>query len=88
MSRDGLTHLDPPEHHAHKQLVAPLFAPRAIAGMESRVRTIAREVLDRACNLRVFDFANDVALQFPVAIVLGEMLGIPQQDFAKVNPLE
>src|SRR5690349_1716607 len=24
MVRDGLTHLDPPEHDAHKQLIAPL----------------------------------------------------------------
>jgi cholest-4-en-3-one 26-monooxygenase len=83
MVRDGLTHLDPPEHSAHKQIVAPPFTPRAIAAMEARIREIATEVIDRACELREFDFATDVALRFPVAVVLGEVLGLPPEDFAR-----
>src|SRR5262245_54436680 len=44
MVRDGLTHLDPPEHFAHRQIVAPPFTPRAIAAMEARIQAIAIEV--------------------------------------------
>src|SRR5262245_409045 len=83
MVRDGLTHLDPPEHFAHKQIVAPSFTPRAIAAMEARIRAIAIEVIERACGLCQFDFASEVALRFPVAVVLGEVLGLPAEDFAR-----
>jgi len=83
MVRDGLTHLDPPEHFAHKQIVAPSFTPRAIAAMEDRIRAIAIEVIERACELREFDFASEVALRFPVAVVLGKVLGLPPEDFAR-----
>jgi cholest-4-en-3-one 26-monooxygenase len=83
MVRDGLTHLDPPEHFAHKQIVAPSFTPRAIAAMEARIRAIAIEVIERVCGLREFDFASEVALRFPVAVVLGEVLGLPPEDFER-----
>jgi cholest-4-en-3-one 26-monooxygenase len=83
MVRDGLTHLDPPEHFEHRQIVAPSFTPRAIAAMEARIRAIAIEVIERACEMREFDFASEVALRFPVAVVLGEVLGLPLEDFAR-----
>jgi cytochrome P450 len=84
MIRDGLTHLDPPEHAAHRQLIAPLFAPKAIQAIEDRIHAVANAVLDRACELRNFDFATEVALRFPVAVVLGELFGLPSEDFPKI----
>lgn len=84
MVRDGLTHLDPPEHDSHRQLIAALFAPKAICAIENRIRAIANEVLDRACELQNFNFASEVALRFPVAVVLGELLGLPSEDFQKI----
>lgn len=83
MVRDGLTHLDPPEHFAHRQIVAPSFTPRAVAAMESRIRAIAVDVIERACEMRELDFATEVALRFPVAVVLGEVLGLPSDDFPR-----
>jgi len=84
MVRDGLTHLDPPEHDAHKQLIAPLFTSRAINAIENRIRAVANAVLDRACELQNFDFATEVALRFPVAVVLGELFGLPSEDFQQI----
>lgn len=84
MVRDGLTHLDPPMHSAHKKIVAPSFTPRSIARMENGVREIAAEVIHRARGMREVDFAEEIALRFPVAVVLGEVLGIPREDFSKV----
>lgn len=84
MVRDGLTHLDPPEHDAHRQLIASLFAPKAIYAIEDRIRAVANEILDRACKLQNFDFASEVALRFPVAVVLGELLGLPPEDFPRM----
>jgi cholest-4-en-3-one 26-monooxygenase len=85
MVRDGLTHLDPPDHFAHKQIVAPSFTPRAIAAMEARIRAIAIEVIERVRGLREFDFASEVALRFPVTVVLGEVLGLPPEDFERAT---
>jgi len=83
MVRDGLTHLDPPEHTAHRKIIAPLFTPKAIRAMEARIQSIAEEVIDRACKLAQCDFATEVALRFPVQAVLGELLGLPREDFAR-----
>ncbi len=83
MVRDGLTHLDPPDHYAHKQIVLPAFTPRAITSMEARIQAIATEVIERASELREFDFAPEVALRFPVAVVLGEVLDLPADHFAR-----
>ena len=83
MVRDGLTHLDPPEHSAHRQIVAPSFTRAAVSAMEDRIRTIANEVIDRACELHDLDFAREIALRFPVKVVLGEFLGLPSDDFSR-----
>src|SRR6185312_2288199 len=84
MVRDGFTHLDPPEHDAHRQIIASSFTPKAICAMENRIRSVANAVLDRACELQNFDFASEVALRFPVAVVLGELLGLPSEDFPQI----
>jgi cholest-4-en-3-one 26-monooxygenase len=84
MVRDGLTHLDPPEHFAHRRLVSPWFTPSAVATLENKIRSIAVEVLDRACALCEVDFASDIALRFPVTVVIGELFGIPPADFSRV----
>ena len=83
MVRDGLTHLDPTEYDAHRQLIAPSFTPRAISAIEDRIRAVANEVLDRACDLQNFNFASEVAVRFPVAVVLGNCLDSLLRIFRK-----
>jgi len=83
MVRDGLTHLDPPDHQNHRQVVLPLFSRRAIAELETKIRAIAVRVLEDACCEPEFDFAAEVALRFPVTVVLGEVLGLPPRDFSR-----
>lgn len=83
MITNGLAHLDPPEHPRHRQLIVPSFTPRAIAAMEARIRELAIEVVDRACELGDCDFAAEIAVRFPVSVVLGEVLGLPREDFAR-----
>jgi cytochrome P450 len=84
MMLDGLTHLDPPEHTAHRQVVAPMFTPRAIAALEPMIRATAVSVIERALERRTVDFAIDVALRFPVTVVIGQLMGLPESDFQRV----
>ena len=83
MIRDGLTHLDPPDHEAHRKIVAAMCTQRAVSVFEDRIRNLATEIIDRACALRSVNFASEVALRFPVYVVLGEVLGLPSDDFEK-----
>ncbi len=84
MMVDGLAHLDPPEHTAHRQVIAPLFAPRAIAAIEPTIRATAVAIIEQALERRTVDFAIDLALHFPVAVTIGQVMGIPESDFERV----
>jgi cholest-4-en-3-one 26-monooxygenase len=84
MMVDGLAHLDPPEHTGHRQVVAPMFAPRAVAAIEPTIRATAVAVLERALERGRVDFAIDVALRFPVTVVIGQLMGLPESDFERV----
>jgi cholest-4-en-3-one 26-monooxygenase len=84
MMVDGLAHLDPPEHAAHRQVVAQLFTPRAVTALEPTIKAIAAAVIDRAVARLTVDFATDVALRVPVTVVIGHLMGLPESDFARV----
>src|SRR5215470_8505044 len=42
----SILHMDPPRHGPWRGLVTRRFTPRAIGGLEERVRSVARSVLD------------------------------------------
>lgn len=68
--------VDPPEHHAYRKLLDPLFAPRKIAILEDRIRDLARDLVagvvdDGGCN-----FNSAFAEPFPSTVFL-QLLGLP-----------
>ena len=70
---------DPPDHTTLRRIVSRPFTPSAIAGLEQRVREIARDCVDGliAANARgEADIASGLAEPLPV-LVIAEMLGIP-----------
>ena len=67
--------LDPPKHTRLRKLVNKAFTPRLIAGMESRVRQIARGLTADICCKGEFDLVSDLSTPLPV-IVIAELLGI------------
>jgi cytochrome P450 len=76
--------LDPPRHTALRSVISPSFTPRAVAGLETRIRREATEVIDDVIERGACDFADDLALPLPVRVVLGELLGIPREERARV----
>jgi len=74
--------LDPPDHTRLRALVSRAFTPRAISGLESRVRTILGGLLDDIDDPSAFDLMEAVARPLPV-IVMAEMLGVPARDRAR-----
>ena len=75
----SILHMDPPDHVGFRKLVNREFTPRAIAGLEPRIRELACTVLDRTPDSGVFDFVDLVAAPFPL-MVIAELLGIPDGD--------
>jgi cytochrome P450 len=77
---DGsILHMDPPEHGPWRRLVTRRFTPHAVAGLEARVRSVARTVLDDIPTGAEIDFVDAVAAPFPV-LVIAELLGIDGND--------
>jgi cytochrome P450 len=70
---------DPPRHTRMRQLVNRRFTPRALAPLESQVRSIATEILDAVAPQGRCDFVIDVASRLPTAVIC-EMMGIPKSD--------
>ncbi|MEM7139687.1 MAG: cytochrome P450 [Actinomycetota bacterium] len=85
--RDMLLAMDPPRHTAYRRPVAPEFKVRVIAEMEPRIRTITREILDRADALgSEIEFVHDVCAHLP-SQVIGELMGLPREDWAEIHAM-
>ena len=78
----ALIHLDAPEHLKVRALTQTWFMPGNLKKIEARIRRLARTTVERmlARGGRC-DFVNDVALQYPLHVVM-EILGVPEEDEA------
>ncbi len=70
---------DPPAHHIHRRLLARVFTPRNINGLEPKVREFCARSLDPLVGAGGFDFIADLGAQMPMRTI-GMLLGIPEQD--------
>jgi cytochrome P450 len=77
--RKSMIDTDPPRHDKLRALVNKNFIPRAVRGYETPIRELVRRILDRALELREFDFVAEVAAELPMR-VFAEMLGAPEGD--------
>lgn len=85
--RDMLLAMDPPRHTAYRRPIAPEFKARVIGEMEGRIRTITREILDRAEALGPeLEFVHDVCAHLPSQVV-GELMGLPREDWPEIHAM-
>src|SRR5829696_9535311 len=78
-ARKSMLDMDPPRHDELRGLIARRFTPRAVGVWEEQVRTVTREVLDRALSMGEFDFVAEIASEIPMQ-VFAEILGVPQSE--------
>jgi cytochrome P450 len=71
--------MDPPAHDELRNLVNRSFTPRRIAGLEPRVRQIARELIDGFAERGKCDLWAEFAAPLPTTVI-AELLGIPPSD--------
>jgi cytochrome P450 len=76
-----LLEYDPPEHTAMRKLMQPGFTPRQIALIESGVHALIEKTIDELSSRQGFDMITDYAQPLMYRLLLGEVLGIPEEDW-------
>jgi len=82
--RHWTVYRDPPEHTRLRALLARLFTPRRLQGLQPRIQAIVDRLLDHAADRRTTDFIADFAFPLP-ASVIATMLGVPLNDLDRVR---
>jgi cytochrome P450 len=70
--------MDPPEHTNLRKLVSRAFTPRAINGLEDRVRRLCAGYLDQFVGAGGFDYVDQFAGLVPPAVILA-LMGFPEE---------
>ena len=82
-----LIQMDGDEHRAHRNIVNDWFKPGNVKKMQDRVDQLARHYVDKMATMGGrCDFVNDVALHFPLQVILS-ILGLPEDDYARMLKL-
>ena len=83
-TRRMLLVMDPPQHTAYRQPLAPHFGARVIGRMEEQIRARCRDLLAAASDKGEVDFCHDVA--GPLASeTIAEIMGLPHEDTAQIR---
>jgi len=72
--------MDPPLHRSYRKIAQPYFTRKCIAGLESRIRRLASEIIDDVAVRGECDFMSDIAAPLPIS-VLCDILGVPRSDW-------
>lgn len=75
---------DPPIHTVHRGIVARIFTPRRMNGLDSMVREFTARTLDSLVGRDSFDVVADIGAQIPMRVI-GMLLGIPEEDLQTVR---
>jgi cholest-4-en-3-one 26-monooxygenase len=78
-----MINMDPPKHTRLRSIVSKGFHPGIIAYLESAIRDIVTEVLDRVGPKGECDFVTDIAAELPMAVIC-ELAGVPHEDHHKI----
>ena len=68
--------LDPPDNQIYRQVLMPIFSPKAVREMEPKIREWAVRIVEDVASKGECDFVRDVASLFPVSIFM-ELMGMP-----------
>ena len=82
-----LIQMDGEEHKAHRNIVNDWFKPGNVKSMQARIDALAHASVDRMAAMGDrCDFANDVAVHFPLHVILA-ILGLPEDDYPRMLQL-
>ncbi len=70
---------DPPQHTDYRRLLAPFFAPKAMAELERRAHTLTTSLIDGFIERGECEFISEYALVMPIGIFMG-LVDLPDSD--------
>ncbi|HUZ43195.1 MAG TPA: cytochrome P450 [Acidimicrobiales bacterium] len=76
---ESMLGLDPPDHTRLRSLVAKAFTPKTVEALRPRIQDLTAGLLEGLEG--EVDVIPELALKLPITVI-GEMLGVPQQDHA------
>ncbi|WP_162173363.1 cytochrome P450 [Salinispora pacifica] len=77
---------DNPEHTYVRRLVGSAFTPPVVRTLETHVKTVVRELMDRAIADAPREFVSSVARPLPTHIICSFM-GLPRSDWERIGQL-
>ena len=77
--------LNPPDHTRIRSLVSRAFTPRRVEELRPAITAMLTPVLDRFADQGGGNVVTDLAVPFPVAVI-SELLGVPPEDSAALEP--
>ncbi|MCX7961445.1 MAG: cytochrome P450 [Burkholderiales bacterium] len=77
---------DPPDHTRLRRLAGRVFSLAAMSAMRPAVEALVERLLDRLDGRREIDFVADFAGPLPALVVMA-MLGVPEEELARVKRL-
>jgi cytochrome P450 len=82
-----LIHLDDPHHRDLRKIGVDWFRPKAMRALKDRCDELAKIYVDKMAEKGgAFDFATEIAVNYPLYIILS-MLGLPDSDFPRMLKL-
>ncbi len=76
--------MDPPTHTVYRQIIAPIFGPKAIAALEPEIRNLCIELTEKVKEKRECDFIQSVSLPLPVLVFMKQM-GLPLDQYIELS---
>ena len=76
--------VDPPIQQRYRSLLLPVFSPRQMKALESRIREVADLLIDGFISDGKCEFVTDFADQLPT-IIFTEMMGLPVEEAPKFH---
>jgi cytochrome P450 len=84
--RTAIINLNGPPHSRQRKLVSKAFTPRNINKLHEQVQGQVRALIAPMAEAGGGCLLDDVAFPLPMAVI-GEMLGVPEEDRAQFRPL-
>ena len=82
-----LIHMDDPHHRDIRKIGVDWFRPKAMRALKDRCDELAKVYVDKMAEKGgEFDFATEIAVNYPLYIIL-TMLGLPDSDFPRMLKL-
>ena len=82
-----LIHVDDPEHRDLRGVTSEWFLPKNLSKLNDRLSDLSKRFVDKMASMNgSCDFAQDIAMQLPLNVIL-DILGLPESDYPRMLKL-